>query len=134
QTADSVRAVSATLSAYPGRSALQIVRYGQRHGRADGCARHRLGAYRRRVDGWHDRAGNRDLLSGACTLADIDHVDDRESTGPPTDPRGYRDPDGAAAKDQGRVRGALRPDLENPARRPLSGRRGTRSRTGRTHL
>ena len=38
------------------------------------------------------------------------------------DPRGFRHADGAAAGHQGRVFRALRPDLENPARRQFSGR------------
>ena len=71
--------------------------------RPDGCARHQVGASGRRVDGRHDRPGNRDLVSAAGALADLDHVDDRQSKSAAADPRGRRDADGAAAEHQGRI-------------------------------
>jgi len=61
-------------------------------------------------------------------LADLDHVDDRQSESATADPRSVRDPDGAAADDQRGIFRALRPDLEDIAGRQLPAGRSTRSR------
>ena len=68
--------------------ALSAQGHGRRRGRADGRARHRARPCRRRVDGRHDRAGNRDPLAGARAFADLDHVDDRRPAPAAADPGG----------------------------------------------
>ena len=68
------------------RRALSPRGHGGRRGRADGRARDRQRAYRRRLDGRHDRAGNGDPLAGAGQDAHLDHVDDRRSELPPPSP------------------------------------------------
>ena len=106
----------------PGRRTLQAARHGAGRDRADGCARHQVGASGRRVDGRHDRPGNRDLVSAAGALADLDHVDHGQSKSAAADPRGHRRADGAAAGHQGRIFRAFRADLEGAARRQFSAR------------
>ncbi len=86
------------------------------------------------IDGRHDRPGNGDLVSAAGALADLDHVDHRRSPCAAAKPRGHRHTDGAAAGHQGRIRRALRPDLEGVARRQLPAGRSARSRPRRTQL
>ena len=64
---------------------------------ADGRARHQVGASGRRLHGRHDRPGDRDLVSAARALADLDHVDHGQSQGAAADQGSGRDADGAAA-------------------------------------
>ena len=89
----------------------KTARHGAGHDRADGCARHQVGASGRRIDGRHDRPGNRDLVSAAGALADLDHVDDRQSKNAAADPRGHRHADGAAADH-------ARTNISSASRRP----------------
>ena len=103
-----------------GRSPLQAARHGGGHRRADGRARHQVGACGRPFDGRHDRPGNRDLASAPGALADLDHVDDGQPQDTPADPRGLRRADGAAADHAGRIFCPLRADLEGAARRQFS--------------
>ncbi len=84
----------------PVAGALPTARHGGGYGRPDGRARHQVGACGRLVDGRHDRPGNRDLVSATGALADLDHVDDRQSESAAADPRSLRCPDGAAADDR----------------------------------
>ena len=74
----------------------KMIRHGQGHDRADGCARDQIGASCRRIDGRHDRPGNRNHISRAGPLANLDHVDHRQSQGATADPPGHRHADGAA--------------------------------------
>ena len=127
QAPDAARTAQAAVPENPGRRALQADRHGQGYRRPDGRARHQVGASGRRVDGRHDRPGSRDLVPAAGALADLDHVDDRQSQGAAADARGRRHADGAAAGDQGRIFRAVRKNLEDPARRlvPAKTRRST---------
>ena len=84
------RTAQAALPENPGRGTLQAARHGAGRDRADGCARHQVGASGRRVDGRHDRPGNRDLVSAAGALAHLDHVDNRQSKTAAADPGGRR--------------------------------------------
>ena len=66
-------------TAAAGAAALWPQRHGARCDRTHGCARHRSGAYRRRVDGRHDRADRRRRLSGTGQEPGFAHVDERQS-------------------------------------------------------
>ena len=69
------------------------------------------------------------LVSAAGALADLDHVDDRQSEGAAADARGRRDADGAAADAPRKNISRASPDLEGAARRLVS--RKTRRTTPR---
>jgi hypothetical protein len=57
-----------------GAHALHAGGHGGRRRRPDGPARHCASAYRRCLDGWHDRPGTDGEIPAACAEPDLDHV------------------------------------------------------------
>ncbi len=67
-------------------------------------------------------------------LADLDHVDDRQSESTGADARGRRNADGAAAHDEGRIFRAFCQNVEGPAGRQFPAGRSDGSLARRAHL